>query len=155
MAAARQNGGAFNFTLHPAEYLGEGFGHDELANSKVGLRVPILLISGWFSTGATWATTQSCSIIEPILRAWAKPQKKSIAERSTAIRELGSDGYILFRAGLTIDPIQAQVPLADACRRVTVLLEQRSDRQTGRRYDRLREYCEHTELANPRRITSR
>lgn len=39
MAAARQNGGAVNFTLHLAEYPSEEFGHDELENSNVGIRV--------------------------------------------------------------------------------------------------------------------
>ena len=76
-------------------------------------------------------------------------------ERIGTTSHLRPDWHFLFATWLTSYPIHAEMPLADAGRRVTLRLEQRCHRRATRRDNRLGECGQHTELPDAGRIAPR
>ena len=76
-------------------------------------------------------------------------------ERIRTAGHLCSDWHFLFATRLTRYPIHAEVPLADAGRRVTLRLKQRCHCRATRRDDRLGERGQHAELPDAGRVAPR
>ena len=81
------------------------------------------------------------------------------SQRVGTARHSIADNEFSFRLGSTfrfwLVPIQTQMPFPNARGGITILLQKRSQSETGRRYDRRRKSVQHTELPDPVRVTSR